>query len=109
MPVLTCLGQSFASRVAASLLHAVDLPELVTGSLADYEGLALELATQPQKLATLRHKLAANRLRTPLFDTRQLARSVEHAYAIMFERLQNGLAPDNFEIPEPRESGFVEQ
>ena len=69
LPVLTCPGESFASRVGASLLKAVGLPELVAGSPQEYEALALELATQPEKLQALRARLAENRLTRPLFDT----------------------------------------
>ncbi|HEY5225617.1 MAG TPA: tetratricopeptide repeat protein, partial [Methylovirgula sp.] len=70
LPVLTLIGESFAGRVAASLLHAIGLPELVTHSADDYETLALRLATEPERLADLRRKLAANRLNHPLFDAR---------------------------------------
>ena len=69
LPVLTCLGETFAGRVAASLLHAIYLPELRTTTLEDYERLAVELATNPEKLAKIKRKLADNRLTTPLFDT----------------------------------------
>ncbi|HKX09272.1 MAG TPA: tetratricopeptide repeat protein, partial [Stellaceae bacterium] len=66
LPLLTCMGRSFAARVAGSLLHAVGLPELVTGSLGDYEALALELARSPERLAALRARLQANRATAPL-------------------------------------------
>jgi predicted O-linked N-acetylglucosamine transferase (SPINDLY family) len=98
LPVLTCLGETFAGRVAASLLRAVGLPELVTFSLDDYERLALELATQPEKLQALRDKLAANRLTEPLFDTARFARNIEAAYAEMWRRKQAGLAPDHIYV-----------
>jgi protein O-GlcNAc transferase len=69
LPVLTCLGETFAGRVAASLLHAAGLPELVTGSLTEYEALALKLARDPAALAALKDKLAKNRDTCALFDT----------------------------------------
>jgi protein O-GlcNAc transferase len=80
LPIVTRLGQSFPARVAASLLHAVDLPELVTGSTEDYERLALELATHPEKLTALRQKLLRVRKTAPLFDTERYARQLEDAY-----------------------------
>ena len=73
LPVLTCAGQTFASRVAASLLTSIGLPELITTSPSNYEATALDLATQPEKLKGIGHKLANNRSSAPLFDTRQLA------------------------------------
>jgi len=98
LPVLTCAGQSFASRVAASLLHAIGLPELVTTSLADYEQLALQLARDPARLAAVRNKLAASRLSAPLFDTPRLARAMEQAFMRMAERHRQGLPPEHISI-----------
>ena len=80
LPVLTCAQGSYAGRVAASLLHAVGLPELVTQTPEDYEALAVELARDPRKLSHLRAKLAANRLSTPLFDTPRFTRDLEEIY-----------------------------
>ncbi|MEZ5578651.1 MAG: UDP-N-acetylglucosamine-peptide N-acetylglucosaminyltransferase [Candidatus Competibacteraceae bacterium] len=93
LPVLTCLGEAFSARVAASLLHAVGLPELITHSLVEYEERAVRLATQPTELAALRDKLAYNRLRTPLFDTERFTRHLERAYELMWERDVQGLPP----------------
>jgi predicted O-linked N-acetylglucosamine transferase (SPINDLY family) len=87
LPVLTLLGETFAGRVAASLLTAIDLPELITSTPAQYETLAIELATHPERLANLRRRLAQNRLTTPLFDTHQYTQSLEAA----FERIYAGL------------------
>jgi len=101
LPVLTCAGQAFASRVAASLLNAIGLPELVTYDLVDYEALAVELATNPPKLAQVRHKLQANRLTMPLFDSPRLARHLEAAYAEMHEKHLAGLPPDHI-LVQPR-------
>lgn len=81
LPVITCMGESFAARVAASLLHAVGLPELVTHSLDAYEALVLDLAGDPTRLAAVRHKLAQNRLSTPLFDAQAWRGHLEDAYA----------------------------
>jgi len=86
LPVLTCAQDCFAGRVAASLLHAVGLPELVTQTVEDYEALAVNLARDPRKLADLRGNLAANRLSTPLFDTQRFTRDLEDIYI----RILNG-------------------
>jgi predicted O-linked N-acetylglucosamine transferase (SPINDLY family) len=94
LPVLTCLGGTFAGRVAASLLKAIGLPELITHSHAEYENLALELSTRPEQLTAIRQKLAANRTTHPLFDTARFTRHLEAAYLKMHERHQAGLPPD---------------
>jgi len=98
LPVLTCMGQSFASRVAASLLGAVGLPELVTTTSADYEALALALARQPERLEAIRRKLLANRATAPLFDAGRFAADLERAYTSMHERRRAGLPPDHLDI-----------
>lgn len=90
LPVLTCLGSTFAGRVAASLLHSVGLEELVTRSLEEYEALALKLARAPGLLASVTEKLARNRERSPLFDTVRATRQIEAAYGVMWERYQRG-------------------
>ncbi len=95
LPVLTLIGESFAGRVAASLLHAIGLPELITSTTADYEAKALELATQPDRLRALKVKLTANRLTTPLFDTRLFTEHIQDAYLAMYRRYQAGLAPED--------------
>jgi predicted O-linked N-acetylglucosamine transferase (SPINDLY family) len=99
LPVLTCLGRAFQGRVGASLLRAVGLPELVTASLAEYEALALRLATDPALLAAIKAKLEINRLTAPLFDTDRFARHVERAYRMMHERHLRGLPPESFAVP----------
>ena len=86
LPVITCRGEAFAGRVAASLLTAIGLAELVTESLTDYEALALRLAREPQTLQALKDKLAANRLTTPLFDADRFRADIEGAYTAMLQR-----------------------
>jgi predicted O-linked N-acetylglucosamine transferase (SPINDLY family) len=86
LPVLTCMGEAFASRVAASLLKAVGLPELITESQPAYEALAIELANHPEKLAGIKLKLERNRLTTPLFDTTSYARHLEALYTEMYAK-----------------------
>ncbi len=77
LPVLTCSGRTFASRMAGSLLGAVGLPELVTTSLSDYEHLAVALAAEPVRLKQLRNRLAENRLASPLFDTPRFVQTLD--------------------------------
>jgi protein O-GlcNAc transferase len=98
LPVLTCRGTTFAGRVAASLLTAVGLPDLITESLADYEALALRLAREPDFLAALRANLAANRAGCALFDTARFTRHVEAAYSRMWERHRRGEPPAAFAV-----------
>jgi len=99
LPLLTLMGESFASRVAASLLHAINLPELVTASQEEYESLAIELATNPLKLESIKQKLADNRLTTPLFDTPLFTKNLEAAYSEMHQRNQQGLQITPIFIP----------
>jgi protein O-GlcNAc transferase len=99
VPVLTCRGETFAGRVAASLLTAINLPELITTTQEAYAALAIELATQPSKLADIKQKLAKNRLSTPLFNTKLFTRHIEAAYNAMYERHQACLAPDHIVVP----------
>jgi protein O-GlcNAc transferase len=98
VPVITCAGQAFAGRVAASLLQAAGLAELVTASLADYESLALTLARDPGALASLREKLARNRVTAPLFDTDRTRRNIEAAYRRMWEIAARGGPPAPFAV-----------
>jgi predicted O-linked N-acetylglucosamine transferase (SPINDLY family) len=85
LPLLTCKGDAFAGRVAASLLSAIGLPELVTENLADYHALALALAQGPARLKTLKEKLAGNRTSAPLFDAGRFRRGIEEAYVRMMD------------------------
>ncbi len=98
LPLVTLQGETFASRVAASLLHAAGLPELVTDSLADYEALARKLATTPALLARLRGRLGRQNKALPLFDTDRFRRHLEQAYAAMHERAGRGEPPQTFEV-----------
>jgi protein O-GlcNAc transferase len=95
LPVLTCAGEAFAGRVAASLLCAVGLPELIASTPGEYEDRAVELAGDPAQLAAIRQKLADHRLTTPLFDVQQFTRHLEAAYTAAFERHQAGLPADD--------------
>jgi predicted O-linked N-acetylglucosamine transferase (SPINDLY family) len=100
LPLLTCPGKSFASRVAASLLHAVELPELVMDSLEAYEAKAIELAKDTSQLNAIKLKLEQNRKTSSLFDGKLFAQHLEMAYEAMFSRYQAGLAPDVIDVGE---------
>jgi len=93
LPVLTCPGQSFPSRVSASLLKAVGLPELIMPDLDSYETTAVRLAEQPSERQALRDKLAQQRLTAPLFDTQRFARHLENAYQQMWALYRAGEKP----------------
>ena len=95
LPVLTCAGDSFAARMGASLLTAVGLPELITSDRAAYEGLAIDLAAQPGRLAGIRSRLAATRASSALFDISRLTRSLEALYLRMNQRQRLGLLPEH--------------
>jgi protein O-GlcNAc transferase len=99
LPVLTCIGAAFPGRVAASLVTAAGLPELVTRRLEDYETLALALARDPVRLGALKAKIAANRGTCALFDTARMTRQLESAYTTMHERQIRGLPPEGFAVP----------
>jgi predicted O-linked N-acetylglucosamine transferase (SPINDLY family) len=96
--LLTCTGQNFAGRVAASLLHAIGLPGMVTQSLADYEALALHLARDRNALVAIRARLVGNRKLSPLFDTDRFRRHIEAAFVTMWERAERGDAPAAFDV-----------
>ena len=98
LPVVTCLGTAFAGRVAASLLKAIGLDELVTTSIDDYEVLALRLARDPALLDSLKAKLARNRTIGPLFDTQRFARYIEAAYRTMSQAQRRGSPPESFAV-----------
>ena len=98
LPVLTCAGVTFAGRVAASLLRAIGLPELVTCSLDEYQSLALRLAKEPAALEEIRQKLARNRAVAPLFDTDRFRRHIEAAYVEMWKRNQRGESLASFAV-----------
>jgi predicted O-linked N-acetylglucosamine transferase (SPINDLY family) len=98
LPVLTCKGESFASRVAASLLNAIELPELITTTQEQYETTAIDLANNPEKLKAIKHKLEINRSTTALFDTPLFNKHIQAAYKQMYERYQADLLPNNIYI-----------
>ena len=98
LPVLTVTGESFAGRIAASLLTALGVPELITSTQQEYEQLAIELSKDSQRLAQIRAKIADNRLSAPLFDTPRFARNLESAFTVIHDRYQAGSAPDHVRL-----------
>jgi protein O-GlcNAc transferase len=102
LPLLTCIGETFVGRVAASLLYALQMPELVTSTLRAYENLAVELALHPDMLANIRVRLAKNRLTTPLFDTASFTKAIETAFSEMVARSAAGLDPSDIVVTSDR-------
>ena len=98
LPLVTMIGKSFNSREAASILTSINLPELITNSLEEYEALAIELATNPNKLKAIKDKLAANLSTAPLYNTKLFVKNLESAYTTMYERHHEGLEPDHIYV-----------
>ena len=98
LPLLTCIGESFASRVAASLLQAVGMPEFIANTQEEYEEKAIGLAQNPAQLKALRQKLQFNRLNAPLFNTEKITSHIEKAYANVYERYHADLMPENIYV-----------
>ena len=98
LPVLTLMGESFVSRVAASLLNTLNLPELITNSLAIYESRAIELAIQTAQLDEIRKRLALATLTAPLFDTKTFTHHLEDAFMAAYSRHKDGKLPDHIYI-----------
>ena len=98
LPIVTMMGQSFSSREAASILTSMNLPELITHSLEEYEALAIELATNPEKMQAIKDKLASNLTTAPLYNTKLFVKNLESAYTTMYERYHEGLEPDHIYV-----------
>lgn len=98
LPVLTCLGQTMASRQAASIVNAAGLPEMIATSHPEYEERAFYLATHPVELATIRARLMENRANCLLFDTESRVREIEFAYEAMWKRHADGMPPESFTV-----------
>ena len=98
LPVITRTGQSFASRVAGSLLNAVNLKELITKTEKEYEDLILKLAKNPKQLKEIKNKLKKNRLKEPLFNSKLYTKKIESAYKKVYERYNSNLPLKNIEI-----------
>jgi predicted O-linked N-acetylglucosamine transferase (SPINDLY family) len=100
VPVITLTGDTFAGRVATSLLKASGLGELVTDSAEDFRALAVRLATDPSALRGLKEKVARHRHTSPAFDARRFARNMECAYRMMWSRYELGLPPAHLDVPD---------
>ena len=98
LPVLTRIGESFSSRVAASLLSAVGLPTLIMRTNDEYEDMAVAFASRPEELASLKQRLRDNRDNCPLFDSARFTRQIEEAYQQVMQRYWAGVAPDNVSL-----------
>ena len=98
LPVLTKIGRSFASRVAGSLLNVLELQELITKNQESYESLAIELATNSEKLQLIKKKLLRNLSSAPLYNSKLFTKGIESAYEAMYQRYQNDLPPDHLYI-----------
>ena len=98
VPVVTRVGETSMSRICASLLHALEMPELVTATHEAYADLAIELALNPAKLKAVKDKLEHNRHTAPLFDTQQYTRDIETAYKKMYERYKSNLPPEHIRL-----------
>ena len=103
LPVLTCAGEGFASRVGASLLASIGLTDLIATSVHEYESLAVALAADGQRLAELKRQLAERRHLAPLFDIRSYTKNLESGYLAILERHHAGLPPEDICI----ESGLA--
>ncbi|WP_175625809.1 MULTISPECIES: glycosyltransferase family 41 protein [Oxalobacteraceae] len=99
VPVVTCVGTTFAGRVGQSVLNAIDMPELVTHTLAGYEQLAFELATDKNALSAVREKLRHKIQASPLFDADRFAHHLEWAYEEMLRRYKNGEDSARMNVP----------
>ena len=98
LPMLTLKGQSYQARMGASILSALNLPELITNTSEEYEALAIELATNPEKLKIIKDKLVNNLSTAPLYNTPLFTKNLETAYTEMYERHHKGLEPDHIYV-----------
>lgn len=103
-PVLTMVGDAYGSRMSASLLHSVGLDALITKSSEEYESLAIELASNPERLRALRQKLHSNLISAPVFNTKRFVKHLEQGLTLAVERHRQGLKPDHISVPVINES-----
>ena len=98
LPFLTLVGDTFASRVGASMLNAIGLPELITYSENEYKNKAIEIATNPILLKKIKKKLEKNKISKPLFDAKLFTKNVESAYKKIYKRYNSNMPTENIEI-----------
>lgn len=107
LPVLTCAGEGFASRVGASLLASTGLADLIVTNDCQYEALAVALAADGERLARLKRHLAEERHVAPLFNIRSYTKNLESGYSALLERYHAGLPPEDIHIePDLATDGF---
>ena len=98
LPFITLCGNTFSSRVGASMLNALELNEMITLTDKDFENLAIELANNPKKLQLIKNKLNNNKISKPLFNTKLFTKNIEKAYSIIYEKYLKKLPIKNIEI-----------
>ena len=98
LPVLTCMGESFTSRVSASFLNTMMLPELITTSYEEYEKIANKIANDKNYLSNLKNKILENKLKSSLYDVKLFTKNLEKAYSLMFEKYIKGEKNNNIEV-----------
>ena len=98
LPMITLIGKAYQARMGASIVNALNLPELITHTPEEYESLAIELATNPDKLKAIKDKLANNLSTAPLYDTKLFTKNLESAYTQMYERHHQGLKPEHIYV-----------
>ncbi len=98
LPLLTLVGNTFPGRVAASLLNAIEMTELITTTRSEYEFLAIELATNPHKLSFIREKLINNRTQTALFNTSRFTKHIEAGFQKMMDIYSSGMPPEHINV-----------
>ena len=98
LPLITYKGESYQARIGASILNSINLPELITSSPEEYESLAIELATHPEKLKVIKDKLESNLSKAPLCNTRLITSDLESAFTMMYERYLKGLEVDHIYV-----------
>ena len=104
LPMVTKLGKGFAARIGGSILKAIGMPELITETEQEYEALILDLATNPERLASIKQKLADNRSLKPLFDTELFTKHLEAGYQKAYQRYFDGNSPENIYVNEQPKS-----
>lgn len=102
LPVLYCIGEVPTSRVGASYMRVLEMPELVAENFEEYKEKAIYYATHPEAMQDLKQKLKEKKESTPLFDTPLTVKHIEKAYQMMWQRYQDGLPPETFDVPDLR-------
>jgi predicted O-linked N-acetylglucosamine transferase (SPINDLY family) len=98
LPMITLKGKSYQARMGASIVNALNLPELITSTPEEYESLAIELATNPEKLNAIKAKLNDNLSTAPLYDTKLFTKNLESAYTQMYDRHHQGEEPEHIYV-----------